>query len=483
MSWSSFPITVSSSTAGYAYHELGLASVVEAGLDAWLIIIARSCRMFAYGANSTFIALFFSSLGFSDFRIGLFMTLTLAGDVILTLILTAVADSIGRRRTLFLGSCMMVCSGIVFTTTEHYWLLLLAAIIGVISPSGGDFGPFRAIEESILSQLTTAKGRSNVLSWYVTSASFGSAIGSEIAGHIVQTTVTTQEAGSEKIGKRWTQVDAYHACFGLYILFGAINMGCSALLSKRVELDGVPDPKEDGQGAELALLDDVDGVGSGDSSMPDRGATTRTGLAAVAETPKSGFARISPQTRSIMFKLWPLLIVDSLADGMASLSLTSYYLDRKFHVSASTLGHITSVSYFLAAFSTIFAGPLANHIGLVNTMVFTHVPSSAAVLLFPLPPQLAWTVVLFFIRTGLNNMDQAPRAAFIAAVVSPAERTAVNGITSLLRTLASTVGPTFTGGLAEQGRFWIAFVLAGTLRLVYDFGLWALFVKMPLDTT
>jgi len=113
-------------------------------------------------------------------------------------------------------------------------------------------------------------------------------------------------------------------------------------------------------------------------------------------------------------------------------------------------------------------------------MVFTHIPSSAAVLFFPLPSGLWMTVVLFFLRTGLNNMDQAPRSAFIAAVVKPEERTAVLGITSMVRTLASTTGPTVTGILAGGGRFWIAFVAAGALRLGYDLGLWALFVNLKL---
>jgi MFS family permease len=457
--------------------------VYETGKDAWLIIIARFCRMFAYGANSTFIALFFSALGFSDFRIGLFMTSTLVGDVFLTLVLTAIADSLGRRRTLLFGSFMMVFSGIVFATMENYWLLLLAAIVGVVSPSGGDFGPFRAIEESVLSQLTSAEGRSNVLSWYVTSGSFGSAIGSEIAGHILQATIIKATEGN--VTKRaWSSVDGYHACFGLYILFGLVNIGCALSLSAHVELVKAAPPlaKDEAGEVEMALLQDVDGnVGGPSGAQYESG--DATGARESMSTGRSYLARISKPTRSVMFKLWPLLVVDSLADGMASLSLTSYYLDTKFHVSASTLGHIISVAYFLAAFSTILAGPLANRIGLVNTMVFTHVPSSAAVLMFPLPSGLASTIALLFVRMGLNNMDQAPRAAFIAAVVSPDERTAVNGITTMLRTLASTIGPTITGGLAQQGRFWIAFTLAGSLRLVYDFGLWVLFVDMPIDTT
>lgn len=194
----------------------------------------------------------------------------------------------------------------------------------------------------------------------------------------------------------------------------------------------------------------------------------------------SRLAQISAPTRSIMYMLWFLLAVDSLADGMVPYSLTNYYLDTKFHPAKSTLGDVTSASYFLSAIGAAFAGPLAHKIGLINTMVFTHVPSSAAVLFFSLPPAFWMTAILLLIRTGLNNMDQAPRAAFIAAVVKPEERTAVMGITSLLRTLAAMPGPTLTGLLAAHENFWIAFVVAGVCRLAYDLGLYAMFVNTKL---
>jgi MFS family permease len=181
-----------------------------------------------------------------------------------------------------------------------------------------------------------------------------------------------------------------------------------------------------------------------------------------------------------MVVLWFLLMVDSLADGMANMSLTTYYIDQKFHLPKSTLGDVVSISYFLASLSNIFAGPLARYIGLVNTMVFTHIPSSAAVLVFPLANTVPLTVALLLLRVGLNNMDQAPRAALIAAVVRPEERTAVMGITGMLRTLASTTGPTITGFLAGSSRFWVAFVVAGALRLAYDVGLFAMFINIKL---
>ena len=191
-------------------------------------------------------------------------------------------------------------------------------------------------------------------------------------------------------------------------------------------------------------------------------------------------AQISGPTRSIMYKLWFLLALDSLADGMVPYSLTNYYIDNRFHPAKSTLGDITSVGYFLSAIGAVFAGPLARRIGFINTMVFTHVPSSAAVMFFPFPPVLWVAAGLLLIRAGLNNMDQAPRSAFIAAVVKPEERTAAMGITSMVRTLAAMAGPTLTGLLAASRKFWIAFVLAGACRLMYDFGLYAMFVNMRL---
>ncbi|KAK1089871.1 hypothetical protein LTR48_009427, partial [Friedmanniomyces endolithicus] len=135
-----------------------------------------------------------------------------------------------------------------------------------------------------------------------------------------------------------------------------------------------------------------------------------------------------------MYKLWALLAVDSIADGMVPYSLTNYYMNKMFHPAKSTLGDVTAAAYFLGAISSVFAGPLAHRIGLINTMVFTHIPSSAAVLVFGLPSNFVVVAMLLMIRAGLNNMDQAPRSAFIAAVVKPEERTAVMGITNLLRT-------------------------------------------------
>ncbi|KAK4163113.1 putative MFS transporter [Cladorrhinum sp. PSN259] len=451
-----YPMMISLSRIGHsALRESGLLSVYNTGPDAWLVILSRSCRMFAYGASSLIIALFFAELKFSDSNIGLFMSLTLLGDVMLSLFLTLVADHIGRRRTLFMGSLLMIMSGTTFALCENYWVLLAAAVVGVISATGGDFGPFRAIEESVASELTTPATRADVLVWYVTTSSLGSAAGTAMSGRIIEWLMARDG---------WTLLDAYHGCFWLYTIMGTVNLVFTLLLSSKCELKKAPKT----QTVESEPLLAVEGQQASSGTQPAKKEKT------------SWVSQISRETLAVISVLWFLLMVDSLADGMVSMSLTTYYIDQKFHVPKSTLGYMLSVSYLLGGFSTIFSGPLSRYIGLVNTMVFTHIPSSTAVLLFPFPSTVSLTFGLLLLRVGLNNMDQAPRAALIASVVRPEERTAVLGITGMLRTLASTTGPSITGVLADNNRFWIAYVVAGALRLAYDLGLFAMFINIKL---
>lgn len=262
----------------YLYHESGLEAVYSAGSNAWLIILSRSTRMFAYGAISLILALFFDELHVSESRIGLFMTLTLAGDLLLSLLLTLVADRVGRRRTLFFGSVLMTLSGIIFSVFENYWILLLAAIIGVISATGGDIGPFRAIEESTLSELTTPTTRADVLAWYVTTASLGSAFGTMACGRFVDWM---------RARDGWQLIDAYHACFWIYIVMGVLGMISSLLLTEKCELGGKVSTDQPTE-ADEPFLD---------------GSSSDTAVEEIQEEPKTKqgrFAQISRETRSIM---------------------------------------------------------------------------------------------------------------------------------------------------------------------------------------
>lgn len=329
---------------------------------------------------------------------------------------------------------------------------------------------------SVLSQLTTPSTRSDVLAWYVTTSTLGSSIGSEVSGRMIHYL-------QAKDG--WTEVDAYHTLFWVYTVMGVVNVLLVLPLSDRCELDQsdssyVPLPQNEGAQNGHRQPHGVTETQSTQSVLEIPPAKSQSYITRPYSFLKRNLSAISRPTLSVMVKLWTLLALDSLADGMVPYSLTNYFLDVKFHPTTSTLGDIQSLSYFLGALTAVFAGPLAKKIGLINTMVFTHVPSSASVVFFPFPPKFWMSAGLLLVRAGLNNMDQAPRTAFIAAVVKSEERTSVMGITSMLRTLASLGGPTITGWLAGSNKFWIAFVVAGICRLLYDFGLWALFVDMKL---
>lgn len=325
----------------------------------------------------------------------------------------------------------------------------------------------------MLSHLTTSKTRSDVLAWYVTCSALGSTVGTEVAGRVLEHLNSLEG---------WTLADAYHALFWIYGFMGVVNALLVLSLTKACEVDALQDnyvqvPQEESGHSSIELAN-----GPTNHQQP----VTPIPPAPQPQQPAwvswlfHWMGPISGPTLKIVYKLWILLAIDSLADGMVPYSLTNYYIDSKFHPSKSTIGDLTSISYFLTAIGGIFAGPLAKKIGLVNTMVFTHIPSSAAVLLFPLPQVLWMAAILLFVRAGLNNMDQAPRSALIAGVVRPEERTAVMGITSMLRTLAATTGPMVTGFLAGSNRFWVAFVAGGACRLTYDVGLWVLFVNIKL---
>lgn len=476
--WISRKMKPNADTLVTLYRQSGLATVHHAGWDAYLVIFARAARMFAYGVTSLTLALFLTAIGTSDFRVGLFMTLTLAGDVVLGLALTLFADHLGRRLVLLGGSVLMVLSGVIFALYENFWILLVAAVLGVLSANGSDVGPFRAIEESILSQLTSTDGRADILCWYVTMASLGSAAGTGIMGHSLDYLLKDKDANAT--------VDAYHTCFWVYVAAGTVNIVCCLCLSPKCELVVKGEKTTSADALNLAergdeveieslLTDDSDNDAGGNKIAATSQAQSKS------KSFKSPFKQISRKTLAITVPLWLLLMVDALADGMVNMSLTTYYVTIKFpNLSKTALGGALSASYFVCSLMVIFAGPLSRHIGLVATMVFTHVPSSTAVLLFPAASSVALMYLLLVLRIGLNNMDQAPRTALIAAIVKADERTAAMGVTNMLKTLASTIGPSITGVLAGDDRFWVAFVVAGVLRLAYDFGLFAMFINIKV---
>ncbi|ROV89715.1 hypothetical protein VMCG_10356 [Cytospora schulzeri] len=462
--------------------ELGLFTILHAPRDVHVIFLTRFLRMLAYGGVSLILAMYFSALGFTDVRIGLFMTLTLLGDVLISLLLTLTADGIGRRRTLLIGSGSMLLSGAVFALGSNYWLLLIAAVIGVISVSGNEIGPFRAVEESTLAGLAGEEGRADVFAWYVVVGTFGSAMGLTGAGWIV-------EGLKKQVG--WEELDAYRVLFWLYALIGLVKGALTFFLSPHCEVHGyqpvegrssAPEPADQSERDGFLAADRVleDGDGDGQPLPPASSAPTpppkksKIGLGQL-------FARTQDRKDFTLLKLCLLFAVDSLASGMVPYSLINFYVDRKFHMPKSTVGNIMSATWIMSSIGNIFASAISKRIGLVKTMVFSHLPSAIFLMLLPTPRVVWLTVVILIGRGTLASMDQAPRSAFLSKVIQAEERTAVMGIVNVVKTLSQSSGPTFTGMLAGENRFWVAFVVAGALKSLYDLGMLAMFLRLEKE--
>lgn len=191
---------------------------------------------------------------------------------------------------------------------------------------------------------------------------------------------------------------------------------------------------------------------------------------------KSIWPAISPASRSILIKLCLLFAVDSLASGLVPLSWVTYFFDRKFKISEGQLGTLFFATNIVSSISNLAASSLAKRIGLIKTMVFTHLPSAIFLSLIPLPSQTGLAVTFLILRSCMQNMDQAPRQAFLSAAVLPSERTAIMGVVNVVKTLAQSGGPIATGWLAEIGKFRIAFLIAGAMKASYDLAMLKMFL-------
>lgn len=330
--------------------------------------------MFAYGSSTLILALHLSALGHSDTQIGLFMTLTLLGDVGISLVLTLVADTLGRRRILAFGALSMTFSGLIFATASSYWTLLLAAVVGVISPSGNEIGPFRAVEESTLAQLAAAETRAEVFALYVVSGTLGAAGGSLVAGWMTQ---ALQSRG-------WNEIGSFRLVFWLYAVVGLLKGGLTLSLSRKCEVVAtLAAPAAPAEPVEMSRPREGEREPSSGEQEPflDGEQQEEEGRQTVDAQPrpptrpstKIRWFQLSKKSGLTLAKLCGLFFFDSLASGMVPASLVAYYISRKFGMPEGTLGTIMASAQFVSSLGNIFASSVAKRIGLVRTSRF-HSP-------------------------------------------------------------------------------------------------------------
>jgi MFS family permease len=398
--------------------------------DIALLFTTRIIRLFCYGFLSVVLALYLTQAGLSEKTIGLLFTLTLAGDAGVSLWLTTSADRFGRRRTLIAGALLMMGAGLVFILTRNPFLLMAAAIIGVISPSGNEIGPFLSVEQAGLTELIPAKRRTQVFAWYNLSGSFATATGALTGGWLAQ---FLQNGGM-------TALNAYRTVLMGYALGGTVMAVLFLFVTAAIE---VP-----------------------------QGAKQTTAKASL------GLHR----SKGVVLRLSALFALDAFAGGFILQSMVAYWFHVRFGIQAGIIGSIFFGANILAGISALLAVPLAKKIGLINTMVFTHVPSNILLMLVPLMPNLPLAIIVLLARFSISQMDVPTRQSYTMAVVAPDERSAASGVTGIARSVGAALSPTLTGFFLSIPVLLSApFFLAGGLKIIYDLLLYRSFqrVKPP----
>jgi len=400
--------------------------------DGWLLFVTRFARLFAYGSLSVILVFYLVGLGLTEAQVGLVLTLTLVGDVIVSLYLTTRADRIGRRRMLIVGSILMAAAGLAFACTSNLLFLVIAGTIGVISPSGNEVGPFLSIEQAALSHIVPSAARTEVFAWYTLAGSLATALGALFGGGLTQALQHTS----------MSHVQSYRAVVFLYAALGVALALLFLRLSTSVEVNRV-------------------------SNDP----VVSSGVARIL-----GIAR----SRNIVLKLSGLFALDSFAGGFVVQSFAAYWFYLRFGVRPAALGAIFFWANVFAGISALFATRLAARIGLIRTMVVTHLPSNVLLVLVPLMPNLLWAVVVLLLRFSISQMDVPTRQSYTMAVVPAEERSAAGGFTGVARTTGAALSPLFVGFMfARSSWINVPFFLAGGLKILYDLLLYKEFVSIP----
>jgi MFS family permease len=413
------------------YHLLTIQVFRTLSKDGWFLFGTRCARLFAYGLFSVVLVLYLRAVGLSEGEIGLLLLLTLLGDTVFSLWLTTTADRIGRRKMLLVGALLMMFAGAVFALSGNFWLPLVAATVGVISPSGNEVGPFLSIEQAALSQTVADERRTEVFAWYNLVGSVATAAGALCSGAL------THLMGSYGV----TGPDSYRPVVLAYGTVGVLLAVAFACLSPAAEVS-----------ATRASADFV-------------------------ETPRSrlGLHRSLP----VVLKLSGLFALDSFGGGFVIQSVVAYWFRQRFGVDLAVIGTIFFGANLLAGASALAAAAVAQRLGLVNTMVFTHLPSNVLLLLVPLMPTAWLAALVLLLRFSISQMDVPARQSYTVAVVSPDERSAAAGVTGVARSVGAALSPLlavlFVGSAQLMS---VPFFLAGGIKIVYDLLLYRAFITV-----
>jgi len=396
-------------------------------IDGKLLLCARIVRTFAYGFLSVTLAIYLKLIGFDDILIGVILSITLINSIIFTLFASFYADRIGRRNTLLLYTIMMSVSGAIFFVTQNPLALIIAALIGTLNITGSETSAFLSIEQSILPQtIQDNRKRNTLFGFYNMAGTFAMGAGFLIANLpiIIQNELA------------FDQIYAIKLLFLFYSLLGIVIIGIYLKLSSAIEIK-----KQE-------------------------------------KTLKPISKTLNPKSKKIVTKLSGLFAIDSFAGGFAIQSIVSFWFFSKFDIDLSTISYIFSIGSVLTAISYLIAAKIADKIGLINTMVFTHIPSNILLIMLAFAPTFEIATVFYMIRMALSQMDVPTRQSYIVAIVEEDERTASAGITNLSRNIAQAISPSITGYIIGILSLSAPFIIGGVLKILYDISLYINFRKI-----
>lgn len=424
-------------------------------MDQYLLLALKCVRMVAYGLTTMVLVPFLLKLGRTESEIGLFMTLTLVGDVVLSAWITRVADGIGRRFMLGASSILMLLSGVCFMFCTNYTILLVAAVAGVVSPSGDEVGPFRAIEESSVAQISTHTSRSKLFAAQNLVGTLGLAVGALSGGYLV-------DLFTDKTGKA---MDAYRVVFFGYTMCALLSFVICSGLSAAVELPSSRQLLE--AEAEQAAQGDVASNASGSTVTPSTAATVST-RANSNDASNSNNVSTHAVSGWQLYYLLVLFGIDSLAYGFMPNSWLVEYLMRSFHAKSTLLGMLFFISTFISALTSFPSAYFTDVVGSVAAICITKLGAGLFGGLVPVANSLGGAMVFVWLRSLFDTMDVVPRQMFLTTIIPEEDRTRVLGLINIVKTFARAAGPIFTGILASRSQLGVCFVIMGCLEWVFS---------------
>ncbi|HEY2774440.1 MAG TPA: MFS transporter [Candidatus Binatia bacterium] len=395
-----------------------------------MLLATAFLRAVATGLVGVELGLYLTSLSFQPATVGFVLGAGLVGAAMAALASTLAADRIGRRRMLVALTLLAGAGCTVAALASSVAVVTAASFVGMLNGMGRDRGAALVLEQAMLPATTTHATRTRAFAWYNVCQDIGHALGSLLAGMSTWIAAAGWDAG----------IGAHRATMLTAALLMLAPLPLYLRLGARVE--------------------------------------TFSGSAPVPRAP------LSAESRRILMRISALFAVDGLAGGLLLTSLLSYFFFERFHASPATIGALFFAARLLNAVSHLGAAWLARRIGLVNTMVFTHVPSSLLLVTVAFAPSFPVAAVLFLLREGLVEMDVPTRQSYVMAVVRPEEATVASGITSLVRLASWAVGPTAAGMFMQTTSLMTPLVVGAAMKIAYDVLLWRAFrsVRPPEET-